>query len=115
MRRVLVGLVLTISMAGCGTVYHVGDSVVDQDTTPAKGEDRLMLINLDNFRFIEDRKANSTKTAYELAAKDAKARNRLQSTIMTAADKHCAVHKARALATFNNVNLVAGITGAGLS
>jgi hypothetical protein len=76
-----------------------------------------MQINLDDYRFPDQRSTSPGPTAYSQALTDTAgtARNRLQMAIMTAADKHCSVHKSRALATYNNINLVTGVIGAGLS
>lgn len=69
-----------------------------------------------HFRFVDQRASNGA-TAYQQAVADPSGatRNRLQMAIMTAADKHCALHKSEALATFNNINLITGVIGAGLS
>jgi hypothetical protein len=104
-----------LALTGCGSVYRVGDPVVDRSGT--KGEDRLLEINLDDYKFVDQRGAANGQTAYAQAVTDTTgvARNRLQMAIMTAADKHCAIHKSRALATFNNINLWSGLVGAGLA
>lgn len=104
-------------LAACGSVYHVGDAIIDRPPGTTRDDDPLLTVNLDSYKFPEDRKVSTTQTAYVRAATDTSgvARDRLQMDLITAADKHCAGHKARALATFNNINLVSGILSAGLA
>jgi hypothetical protein len=111
--QILAGL-LAVGLCACGSVYRVDDVLVDK-SGPA-GSDRLLEVNLDDYKFA-DQRGNTGETAYRQAISDTSGlnRNRLQMVIITAADKHCALHKSRALATFNNINLITGVVGAGLS
>jgi hypothetical protein len=114
--RLMLGLLLA-TLTACGSVYHVGDAIIDRPKGTPREDDPLLTVNLDSYKFPENRKDPASETAYVRAATDTTgmARDRLQMDLLTAADKHCAGHKARALATFNNINLVSGLFSAGLA
>lgn len=111
--RTIIALFVSALLSSCGTVYRVHDSVVDR--SGATGPDRLLQVNLDDYRFPDQRPSGNTAYQQAVADESGVARDRLQMAIMTAADKNCAVHKSQALATFNNINLIPGLLGAGLS
>ena len=112
--------VALVSLAGCGHIseaYIVDASVVDTSTEPVNGREAPPAFDLDQEKFPGSTSKLSAyqETVQATGGVQTALRNRLQTLLLTRADKICRIHKGRILANASTFDFGTGLTAAILS